>query len=170
MIPAFSRAGLLAGGLAALGVPGLGHRQALADPLVLVPDTCTTINCDSLLLRGRINPHETTFPSASGAGWVAQLTGISGNCLRLHVTNESADLAMSVVAPDGVVFTNDNGGVAACHACPRVVVAASKTGVYTLVVNNPAGSGGAADHETFVVRAGLYNAGNPNCAPPTAGK
>ncbi|MCI0467047.1 MAG: hypothetical protein L0Y57_08590 [Beijerinckiaceae bacterium] len=167
MTPTFRRAALFAGGLIALGVSGLSLSPVLADPLRLVPQTCTTLNCDSLLLPGRTNPHETTVPAASGVGWVAQVAGISGNCLRLHVTGQSADLAMSVVAPNGVVFTNDNGGVASCPACPRVVVAASRTGVYTLVLNNPAG---AATQHTFTLRAGLYNAGNPNCAAPTTGK
>jgi len=167
MTPSFSRASLLAGGLVALAASSPGLGPAGADPLLPAPQTCTTLNCGSLLLPGRTNPHETTFPAASSVGWVAQVAGIAGNCLRLHVVTQTTDLAMSVVAPDGVVFTNDTGGVASCPACPRVVVAASRTGVYTMVLNNRTGTAVPA---SFQLRAGLYSSGNPNCAAPTTGK
>lgn len=151
MTPSFSRASLLVGVLATLGASGLGSGPVLADPLLPTRQTCATLNCGSLLLPGRINPHETTAPPLS-VGWVAQVAGISGNCLRLHVVTQTADLAMSVVAPDGVVFTNDIGGVASCPACLRVVVAASRIGVYTVVLNNRTG---AATEASFQLRAGL---------------
>ena len=165
MIPSFSRTLLLAGGLALLGASGLGLGPVLADPIVPLPQTCATLNCNSLLLPGRTNPHP-EVPALS-SGWVVQVVGVSGSCLRLHVVAQQADFAMSVVAPDGVVFTNDTGGVAPCPACPRVVVAASRTGAYTVVLNNRTG---AATEAAFQLRAGLYNTGNPNCAAPTTGR
>ncbi len=161
---------MLAGGLVALAASSLGLGPAVADPLLLLIQSCTTLNCGSLLLSGRTNPHETTIPAAWSVGWVAQVAAnftFSASCLRLHVVTQTADLAMSVVAPNGVVFTNDAGGVAACPACPRVVVASLRPGVYTVVLNNRTG---AAIEAAFSLRAGRYNFGNPNCANPTAGK
>lgn len=139
---------------------------ASADALVPAPQTCTTVNCNALTLPGRINGHPATPAPANS--WVGQFAGKPSNCLRFQVTSETRDLAMTVVAPGGAVFTNDNGGVAACTACPRVVIAATTSGFFTATVANKDGAGVDA---SFTLRVGLYNAGNsPNCASPTPAK
>ena len=81
-------------------------------------------------LPGIINGHPTVPTSATQ--WVGQFSGQSASCLRFQVisASQSHDLAMSVVAPDGVVFNNNNGGVAPCTACPKVVIAAAKNGAH----------------------------------------
>jgi len=139
---------------------------AFADPLAPSPQTCTTLNCGALVIPGRINSHPTEPALANS--WVGQFAGKASNCLRFHVTAESRDLAMTVVASNGTTFTNNNGGVAACTACPLVVVASPTAGFYTAVISS---KGGTAAESTFSLKVGLYNSGNsPNCASPTTGK
>ena len=134
---------------------------ATADPLAPSPLACTTLNCGAISLPGRLNGH----PPGLGNQWITQIAGTAGNCLRLDVTSESQDLAMSAVAPSGVVFTNDNGGSPTCANCPRVVVAAAANGFYTVVIAQRSGANVEAG---FVLKVGLYKAGNrPNCVNPT---
>jgi hypothetical protein len=157
------RSGLIA--LACSSIIGW-NSPAFADPLVPTLQSCTTLNCGSLALPGRINAHPPNPKLANS--WVGQFPGHAASCLRFQVVTENRDLAMTVVAPNGTVFTNDNGGVAACTACPRVVVAATTNGFYTLVVSN---KGGVGLESSFQLRVGLYNSGNaPNCNAPTIGK
>jgi hypothetical protein len=81
---------------------------------------------------------------------------------------ETRDLTMTVVAPNGTVFTNDNGGVPACTACPRVVVGSAANGFYTVVIAN---KGAVTAEANFGLKVGLYNTGNRlNCASAIAGK
>jgi len=144
-------------GAAALAAP------ASAAQLVPQRQTCTTLNCNALELPGQINSHLGNLANP----WVAQFAGQANSCLRFHVTAQSRDLAMSVVAPDGTVFTNNAGG-APCPACPRVVITAVSTGFYTVVINTTTG---APAEGTFTLRAGAYNNNNAtNCANPTVGR
>ncbi len=125
--------------------------------------TCTSLNCGTLNLPGRVNSHPAQPAIANH--WVLQFEGKGNSCLRFHVTAESADLSMSVVGPDGAVFSNGNSGLASCSACPLVVVKSAMQGFYTVVVGAAAG---VAKEATFTLRAGLYNAANsPNCSKPT---
>ena len=155
LLPAFLALGC---GLATFG-------SAAADSLILTRQTCTTLNCGALSLPGRINSHPAS-PSLANS-WVGHFSGAAASCLRFQVVSESRDLTMTVVAPGGTVFTNDNGG-AACTLCPRVVIATAANGFYTVVVANKNAAGAEAN---FGLRVGLYNTGNsPNCAAPTTGK
>ena len=137
--------------------------SAFAFQLAPGQQTCTTLNCGSLNLPGRINGHPTSPAIANP--WVGQIGALAGGCMRFHVITQAHDLAMSVVAPNGQVFTNDSGGVAACPACPRVVVANSQNGYYTVVISQRSG---VAVEANFLLRAGFYSSGNaPNCSSPT---
>jgi hypothetical protein len=137
--------------------------QASAELLSPSRSTCTSLNCGTLSLPGRINSHPASPAIANH--WVMQFEGKGNSCLRFHVTTESADLSMSVVSPDGAVFSNSNSGLASCSNCPLVVVRSAKEGFYTVVVGAAAG---LAKEATFTLRAGLYNAANsPNCSNPT---
>ena len=145
-----------------VGVP-LGG-VASADPLVPTLQTCTTINCGALVLPGRINAH----PVAGIASpWVNKIAAAGAGCLRLHVVSESADLAMTVVGPDGRLYTNDNGAVAPCAACPKIVIQSPVNGVYTIVLNQRTG---APVEASFRLHAGRYAAASSNCLSPTAPK
>lgn len=135
------------------------YAQQLSPP----PQTCTTLNCGALSLPGRINGHPAT--PAIAIPWVTQIAGRANGCMRFQLTAESKNLAMSVVAPDGAVFTNDNGAVPACPSCPLVVVGAARNGFFTIVIGT---ANGLSAEASFTLSAGLYNTGNsPNCNNPT---
>lgn len=151
-------AAMVVAGLAAWAGPAAG--DSLTPPAL----NCTALNCSALVLSGRINSHPENPLIAST--WVGKIEAVSGTCLRLQVVTQEADLAMTVVAPDGLVFTNDSGGAGGCPTCPRVVVAAPKFGVHTVVIGR---SGGTATEASFDLRVGRYSSGNPNCAQPTPG-
>ena len=153
------------GALAATLALGLAA-PAAADSLILTRQTCTTLNCGALALPARINAHPASPAIANS--WVGQFSGSAASCLRFQVVSESTNLAMTVVGPQGTVYTNDNGGASACTQCPIVVVATALNGFYNVVVATRAGAGVEA---AFTLRAGLYKSGNaPNCASPTVGK
>jgi hypothetical protein len=86
-----------------------------------------------------------------------------GFCLRFEITDSDEDLAMTVVAPNGSVFTDDDSGT--CPHCPRVVIASKDSGAYTVILNHFSGT----PIETgFLLKAGRYvKAKNVNCASPT---
>ena len=151
----------------ALGCALATFGSAGADPLILTPQTCTVLNCGAVTLPGRINPHPASPAFANS--WVGQFSGAASHCMRFQVVSESRDLTMTVVAPNGTTFRNDNGGVAACTACPKVVVAAAANGFYTVVVAN---KNAVTAEANFGLRVGLYDTGinNPNCASPTTGQ
>jgi hypothetical protein len=143
--------------LAVPAAPAFSHQ--LAPP----QQTCTTLNCNVLELPGVINSHPPIPPIANQ--WVNQIAGLADSCMRFQVTAENRDLAMSVVARDGKIFTNDRGGDAACRQCPIVVIKSARNGFYTVVI---AAANGEATEATFTLKAGLYNEGNsPNCDDPT---
>lgn len=146
---------------------GLGlAAPAAADSLILAPQTCTTLNCGALTLPGRINGHPAS-PAIANT-WNAQFAGQASSCLRFQLTSETTNLAMTVVGPQGTVYTNDNGGAVACTQCPIVVVGAAVSGFYNVVIATRAGTGVEA---AFTLRAGLYNSGNaPNCTGATPGR
>jgi len=130
------------------------------------PLTCTTANCQSLILPARINGQNATDGIIPNV-WVGQFAGRAGHCLRLDVTTQQGNLAMSVVGPQGSVYTNPNSNTGTCPTCPRVVVAATTAGVYTVVVANQTG---AAIDARFTLRVGAYPNANPNCASATVAR
>jgi hypothetical protein len=133
------------------------------DTFGLDRQTCTGINCKALVVEGQINAL-----GATSNPWVALYPKSldAKDCLRLEVTAQNADLALTVVAPDGTVYKNDNGG--SCALCPRVVIPRNAIGgAHTVIINQVAG---AATTGSFVLRVGKYKpAANPNCANPTLG-
>jgi hypothetical protein len=134
-------------------------QPALAeDPISLGQFNCTTANCEGLLIQGRTNSN-----GAISNPWVAQVWAASGGnfCARLRVVKQSANLEMSVVGPDGTIYTANNNGGAACPACPRVVIKpVALRGVYTVVINT---ADGAPAEATFQLQMGQYPIANVNC-------
>ena len=131
------------------------------DGQLLTLNTCTTLNCKAVEVTGRVNG----FGGKSNP-WVGSFAASPlAKCLRLHIVGESADLEMSVVAPDGSIFTNDDPG-GTCPNCPRVVInPISVQGYYTVVINFFSGQPVEAGFRLLV---GQYKqATNPNCAGPT---
>ena len=118
---------------------------------------CTATNCAGETIRVT---HQATEP------FVSQLYARTGECLRLDVTQQSANTAIFVVAPRG------NAGATSTDRDPGVderpllmLDNLPWTGWYTVIV----GFEGAGN---TVVRArldyGRYPGGNANCQPPVA--
>lgn len=135
---------------------GVASATQLSTPTV---GTCTGQNCASVLLKGNTFVTEgRTLP------FVAQLFAGKNQCLRIETTQQTADLRIVVVAPNGVVYNNDDGG--SCSLCSLVkILTGSQSGYYTVQL---AQYGGVPVESNFTIQYGRYNAANPNCSGPTA--
>jgi hypothetical protein len=150
-------------------VAGLAHgssivRAQTVDPVTISPkpQKCTDPNCEALEIRGLVNSH-----GVVANPWVGLFNG-GQLCLRFEVESQGDDLAMSVVAPDGTVFTDDDSGSCAnsTNRCPRVIIAnVTDKGAYTTILST---FDGKPTEANFVLRVGRYRpASNPNCIPAT---
>lgn len=138
--------------------------SALAeDPINIRINTCTTLNCGSEVITGRFNAQGTASNPWVGLLW---LEAGSSYCARLQIDKQSFNTEMSVVGPNGSVYTSDNFvGPCPSGTCPRVVInPVGLRGAYTVVINQ---NSGAAVEGGFRLRASQYNLGNPNCNSPT---
>jgi hypothetical protein len=124
--------------------------------------TCTGTNCSSLLIPGTVLGQAAS--STDGAAyWEAGLFATAGQCLRVDVISEDADLEMVVRAPNGAVFRNDDKSFFDFR--PRVVISGTPSnGWYSTTLAHFAGSGVDAN---FTLLYGRYPSGNPNCSPAT---
>lgn len=94
--------------------------------------------------------------------WTMQVYAEVGQCLRLFVPTTSFDSELTVIAPNGSVFRDDDGGGS---NRPLVKIAsAPNKGWYTVHVAHYAG---AAITANFGLLYGRYAAGNVNCAGGT---
>ncbi|MEJ8572093.1 hypothetical protein [Microbaculum marinum] len=119
---------------------------------------CKGRNCKSMELGG-------TVPGflASALPWTMQLYAGPGECLRLEVTSQEADLEMRVVSPDGTnTWANDDSTLAPCPLCPLSAIKTRKTdGWYTVHVGE---WGGESVQANFTLAYGRYKRqANPNC-------
>jgi hypothetical protein len=131
-------------------------------------DTCTTLNCGSLLIEGKV----LTYRANNGAGapthrlpWSAMVYADANECLRLDVVDESADLAMTAVTPNGYhLYRSDDPSSGSCPLCPILKIdPVPYGGWYSVSISTVVTTADAS----FKLRIGRYNGGNPNCASPT---
>ena len=114
--------------------------------------TCGTINCAGETIRGT---HQATEP------FVSQVFARAGECLRLDVTQQTADTALRVVGPT-VVFTRSNTNREAGDSRPLLKLDdLPSTGWYTILVSLQ-GAGNTV--VGFTLDYGRYPGGNANCA------
>lgn len=144
---------------AVLATLALGSPSSFAGPILdRTLGTCTPINCSSLSLTGSI----IGYGSNNAAAWIEHIYVGQGQCLRLQVTAQAFDLEMTVVAPNGLVYRNDNAGAS---LLPLVKINnAPVAGYYGVTVSTASGSAGGHD---FDLLHGRYVSGNPNCVPRT---
>jgi hypothetical protein len=127
--------------------------------------TCTTTNCSALGLNATIKSF-----GASAGKWVAEVFAKRSECFRIDITqrlppDSGSDLELVVVAPNGIVYRNDNKGSGACPTCPLVRIRPTPNeGWYTVSVGT---SNGQAVDENFRILFGRYPSGNPNCGATT---
>jgi len=125
--------------------------------------SCTTLNCSTISVGATVK----SFGDVSAGRWVAEVFAAEGQCLRLFVSQQFADLETVVVAPNGAVYRNDDGGVGGGDGVLRPLVKIDPTpnnGWYTVSIGHFAG---AAVTGNFTLRYGRYPSGNINCADPT---
>ena len=145
---------------AVLGLPVLmfaAHADAtnLFDPSV---SGSGVINNSAIQLDGSI----LSFGPSAGAWTVDVFAGV-GECIRLAVTAQAADLELTVIAPNGTVYRNDDGGGS---LRPLVKIAsAPNNGWYTVHASS---FSGAPVEGNFTLLYGRYSAGNANCGTPTS--
>ena len=126
----------------------------LFDPTV---SSTTTLDGSSLELDGTLND-----TNGNAQPWTAELYAGVGECLRLFVTTTAFDAKLTVIAPNGTVFRDDDSGGS---LRPLVRVASAPVqGWYTVQVAHYAG---APQNANFTLLYGRYTAGNPNCAVAT---
>jgi hypothetical protein len=130
-------------------------------------DTCTALNCGSLVIDGKVLVYRDSAGTATDRlPWTGLVYAAKGECLRLHVVQQSIDLAINAVSPETqFMYRNDDSSGAGCPLCPLVKIDPGATGGwYGVVISSPIL--GTAD-ASFKLRIGRYNTGNPNCAGPT---
>lgn len=74
--------------------------------------------------------------------FTAQLYSSGGECLRLDVTAQVADLEITLVSPSGAVWRNDNRGVGANPTLPLLKAITDVDGWYTVHVSQTNGGVG----------------------------
>ena len=116
--------------------------------------TCTTDLCQAKTFVGKFQKEEPL---------VIQLFANEEECLRVEVTKQGTDLAMTLVDPEtDVSYTDDDSGG---DFRPRIEVPdTGRKGWFTLVIGSFSGGGSTSN---FTVKHGRYNIGNANCANPT---
>jgi hypothetical protein len=126
----------------------------LFDPTV---STTTLLDGSSVRLDGTLND-----TNGNSQPWTAELYAGFGECVRFFVTSTAFDAEMVVIAPNGTIFRDDDGGGS---LRPLVKVgSAPAQGWYTVQVGH---FSGAAVNANFTLLYGRYNAGNPNCSIAT---
>ena len=102
----------------------------------------------------------TLFQDGSARPWRFNALGGVGECLRFDVTGQqSFDLELVVVAPDGTVYRSDDRGPGDLRPLVKIS-AAPNAGWYTVHVADFSGRPIEGD---FTIMYGRYPAGNINC-------
>ena len=134
--------------------PCAANATNLFDPNV---SSSTTLDGSSIELNGTLND-----TNGNSQPWTAELYAGVGECLRLFVTSTAFDAKLTVIAPNGTVYRDDDSGGS---LRPLVRIANAPTqGWYTVQVAHWAGS---PINANFTLLYGRYSAGNTNCSIAT---
>jgi len=134
---------------------GLASATNLFDPSV---SSTSTLDGSSIELDGTL--HDT---NGNPAPWVVEVYAGVGECLRLFVTTTAFDAKITVMAPNGAVYRDDDSGGS---LRPLVKIGGAPVqGWYTVQVAHYAGM---PQNANFTLLYGRYTAGNVNCANPTS--
>lgn len=142
--------------LSLVGLFASAHANAtnLFDPTV---SSTTVLDGSSVELNGTLND-----TNGNSQPWTAELYAAAGECVRFFVTSTAFDAKLTVIAPNGSVFRDDDSGGL---LRPLVKIAnAPNSGWYTVQVAHFAGF---PINANFRLLYGRYTAGNINCATPT---
>ena len=87
-----------------------------------------------------------------------------GDCIRVEGISSSFDAEFTIVAPDGQVYRDNNGGEG---NKPLVKIGGAENGIYTLVIHVFAGQQIRTGVITFTYGRFSGGVGNAKCQPPT---
>jgi hypothetical protein len=133
---------------------GLAGATNLFDPSV---SSTSVLDGSSIELDGTL--HDT---NGNAEPWVVEVYAGVGECVRLFVTTTAFDAKLTVVAPNGTVYRDDDGGG---MLRPLVKIGSAPVqGWYTVQV---AHWSGLPQNANFTLLYGRYTAGNANCTNPT---
>lgn len=123
-----------------------------------------------LFTNGSVTLGGTVNGSGVSAGpWTAELFASAGQCLHLNVTQQDQDYEMTVVAPNGTVFRNDDRGGAGCSTCPQVKINGTpNNGWYTVSISQFAGASVQGHFQLLYQRTATGSAVCLPATPPTA--
>ncbi len=144
---------------AVLALAAFGASEAFAGGEIFDPtvDATSVANGGAVIINATVK----SFPPSAGR-WVAEVFAGAGECLRLAVTSQFADLEIVVVAPNGSAFRDDDGGGA---LRPLVKIRGTpNNGWYTVSIGH---FNGGAVTGNFTLAYGRYNSANANCNTPT---
>lgn len=93
--------------------------------------------------------------------FVVQIFSSGGECVRLAVDSQGADLEMTLVSPSGLIWQDDdsNGSLR-----PLIKAITDARGWYILILSNFAGAETNAD---FSMSYGRFSSSSVQCSPPT---
>jgi hypothetical protein len=136
------------------------HTSYAAD-LIFDPalNACTTLNCNAVILNG-ISLKSSFGDSIS---YTSQVFAGAGECIRLDVFSESADMKMVLVSPSGTVWRNDDRSPGS-DLRPLITAQADVKGYYTVQINFWNGNQATNTLQFFSLAYGRYVVGtSTNC-------
>jgi hypothetical protein len=94
--------------------------------------------------------------------FVVQVFSTGGECVRLAVDSQGADLEMTLVSPSGLLWQDDdsNGGLR-----PLIKAITDARGWYVLILSHFSGASTNAD---FSLSYGRFVSTSAQCSPPTS--
>jgi hypothetical protein len=118
---------------------------------------CTSVNCGSRIIGGTVL-RSSDFPLP----WVTQIAARQGECLRIDVIEQGADLEAVLISPSGMVWINNNG-VAGGQGPVIRINGIPQNGWFTLQLSHQTGLPVDTD---FTLAFGRYPFNNnANCLP-----
>jgi hypothetical protein len=153
----FIRVLALTGILTLVGLASQARAQSLIwDPTL---KNCTQQNCGAVFFNGisQKNAFGDSIP------FTVQVFANAGECLRLEVAAESADMKAVVVSPSGTIWRNDDF----YGLRPLVTALADVKGYYTVHINYWNGNQPTSTPQLFTLAYGRYVSGTPTNCPST---
>ncbi|WP_009631403.1 hypothetical protein [Synechocystis sp. PCC 7509] len=135
-------------------------QEAWAGSLIYDPgaDTCTGLNCNASVIFGTYQRDQAN----NAEPFTVQVFSSGNECVRIHGLAQAVDLEAVLVAPNGQVWRNDDGGGSLRPLIKAITP--SVRGWYTLQISGYSGLQARSD---FQLAYGRYNSANPNCSGAT---
>ena len=141
---------------ASIAVASPARATTIGDDL----STCTTLNCQAVVLKGISNKNS----YGDSLPFTTSVFADTNECLRLDVTAQTADMRAVLISPSGARWNVDDrpGDVR-----PLITARSDVKGYYTVLINYYTGNQELDTTQGFALAYGIYNIGNvANCPTP----